>query len=133
MSLTDFFKKIGAPLGNNRWSWGGVRADGSVVLRVWQDETIALNGKRYARVTYHEKFKGHENNLGYQERLHHIALIQSGAKSYMVMCLAADVTAHPRKIRSYNEKEVFVGGELIEHDNNHWLEMANRLSICNII
>ncbi len=40
--------------------------------------------------------------------------------------------AHPRKIRSYNEKEVFVGGELIEHDNNHWLEMADRVPVSQI-
>ena len=132
MSLTDFFKRLGAPVANSRWSWGGVRADGSVVLRVWQDETIAPVNKRYARLTRHEAFAGNESNLGYQERLKHIALIQGGAKSYMVMCLAVDVNAAPRKIHSHNEKDVFVGGELIEHDNNYWLEMADRVPVSQV-
>ena len=91
-----------------------------------------LDGKHYARITRHDAFTGNEGSLGYQERLRHITLIQSGAKSYMVMCSAVDVAAQPRKIRHYNEKELFVGGELIEHESNHWLEIIDRLPIAQI-
>ncbi len=37
MSITAMFENLGAPLANSRWSWGGVRQDGAVVLRVWQN------------------------------------------------------------------------------------------------
>lgn len=65
-------------------------------------------------VTHHEKYLGDEDNLGYQERLDHVAKIRGGARCFMIMCLAEDVTAVPRKIKSFNSDEVFVGGEVIE-------------------
>jgi hypothetical protein len=42
----------------------------------------------------------------------------------MVMCLAEDVNAAPRKIRSFNSDEVFVGGRVIELNGDTWVEMA---------
>jgi len=89
MSLSSLFNRLGAPLHNNRWSWGAVRAnDGSVFLRVWQDESKVINGKRFMRITANEYFQNNDpNNLGYQERLKHIQQIQTGAKSYMIVCV----------------------------------------------
>jgi hypothetical protein len=38
MGPKALFEKLGAPLKNTVWSWGGVRADGAIFLRVWEDE-----------------------------------------------------------------------------------------------
>jgi hypothetical protein len=56
MSLSTFFTKLGAPLANVRWSWGSVRPDGSVVLRVWQDRTKKLDDKLCVQLTHLEKY-----------------------------------------------------------------------------
>jgi hypothetical protein len=44
----------------------------------------------------------------------------------MVMCRAADKTSQPRKIASFNQREVFVGGKLVEDQGDWWLERAAR-------
>jgi hypothetical protein len=132
MSLTELFKKIDAPLANQRWSWGSVRPDGSVVLRVWQDRKEKINGKWHMMVAHHEKYTDNEENLGYQERLDHIARVKNGANCYMIMCLAKDPAATPRSIKSFNEKDVFVGENIIEHEGNTFIELVDRYPISNI-
>jgi hypothetical protein len=39
--ITRFFDDLGAPLTNMQWSWGAVRSDGAVFVRVWEDEITA--------------------------------------------------------------------------------------------
>lgn len=126
MSLTDLFKKIGAPLANQRWSWGATRQDGSVVLRVWQDRKEKIDGRWCMMIAHHEKYIDNEKSLGYQERLAHIESIKAGAKCYMIMCLAKDVDASPRGIQSFNQKDIFVGGKVIEHNGNTYIELSDR-------
>jgi hypothetical protein len=86
MSITTLFEKLGAPLANSRWSWGGVREDGSVVLRVWQNDARRMDGVPHVRLTHHAAFVGREDNLGYQERLQQLARARDGAPYFMVMC-----------------------------------------------
>ena len=133
MSLTDFFESLGAPLANNRWSWGAVREDGCVFLRVWQDGTSRKDGKLLVQVTHLEKYgdgRGRDN-LGYAERLGHVDMIRKGAKSYLVMCLAQDPSVHdsPRVIKSFNSKDLFVGGPLHEIDGDSWVEIVDRVQV----
>jgi len=130
LTITDLFKKLNAPLANSRWAWGSVRAtDGAVVLRVWQDRKIKNDDRHFMMITHHEKFVGKEENLGYKERNEHAGLIRNGRKCYMVMCLAEDVEASPRTIKSFNFKDVFVGGEVIELNGNTWVELAGRIPV----
>jgi hypothetical protein len=127
MTQTQMFKFLGARLANSRWSWGGLRAeDGAVFLRVWQDRKTKHEGRWFMMVTHHEKYLGDEDNLGYQERLEHVSKIRAGAPCFMVMCLAEDVAAVPRKIQSFNSDEVFVGGRVIELNGDTWVEIADR-------
>lgn len=129
MSLSGYFERLGAPLANVRWSWGAARDDGSVVLRVWQDGTIRKDGKMLVRLTHLEKYgddRGNDN-LGYVERLQHVDLIRQGARSYLVMCLAKDPSASPREIKSFNNDEVFVGGDLQTIDGEAWVEVVSRV------
>ncbi len=136
MSLTDFFESLGAPLANNRWSWGAIGKDGSVFLRVWQDGTARRNSKLLVQITHLEKYgdgRGRDN-LGYAERLAHVDMIRKGAKTYLIMCLAKDPSVHdaPREIKSFNSKDVFVGGPIHEVDGDSWLEIVDRVPVSTV-
>ena len=134
MSITRIFEKLGAPLANSRWSWGSIRpTDGAVFIRVWKDQQEKIENAYYMRVTHHEKFVGKENNLGYQERNEHVELIREGAPCFMLMCQAKEVTAVPRAIKCFNEKEIFKGGEVIEKEGDTWVKLGERLLINQLI
>jgi hypothetical protein len=122
MSISKLFEKIGAPLANVRWSWGGVRSDDAVVLRVWQNETKRRDGKLWAQLTHHQEFVGREKDLGYQERNRHVGLIAAGSACYLVMCEARDIQEVPRVIKCFNDRELFVAREPAEFDGNTWVE-----------
>jgi hypothetical protein len=126
--VEQFYRvRLRAPLVNPRWSWGAVReSDQSVFLRVWQDEKIKLNGRWYMRLTANAHFAAHPGTLGWQERRRHLELVKNGRPAYMVMREAVDPTADPRTIRDFNQDEVFVGGELVEHNGDRWLELRSR-------
>jgi hypothetical protein len=126
--MEQFYRvRLRAALANARWSWGAVRqADQAVFLRVWQDEKIRRNGRLYMRLTASAYYAEHASNLGWQERLRHLELVKEGAPCYMVMCVAVDPSAEQRVLLDFNRDEVFVGGELIEHDNDWWLELKGR-------
>jgi len=52
---------------------------------------------------------------------------RSGARCYLVMCEAKDIDASPRAIKSFNDQDLFVGGELREMDGDLWIERAGRV------
>ena len=120
MNPTDFFKKkLGAALAN-RASWGAVRADGIVFLRVWQDEGVKRDGDQYVRVAAHSKYPKDSDDFGWNERLRHIDLIRNNAKCYLVMCITKDVNANPRAIKEFIDDRVFVGGAIVD-DGDTWI------------
>ncbi len=130
MSLSELFVSLGAPLSNVRWSWGAVRSqDGAVFLRVWDDQKIKLGEHRYVRVTAYDHFKDKPGDLGWSERLQHIEQIKNGAKTYMVVCFAVDVTAAPRAIKTYSERVLLEGGGLIKHNGDLWMEIVATLPV----
>jgi hypothetical protein len=131
MSFSELFKKVDAPLVNNRWSWGAVSNSGAVFLRVWQDQIQKINNKTYARITNYQKRdaeKG-DHSLGWPERLNHIKLIKNGAQAYCFMCIAEDPTASQRKVADFDSKQCWVGGDLIKRDRDNWLELIDRVKI----
>lgn len=132
MTQTEMFEWLGSPLANNRWSWGSIRSDGVIFLRVWQDEIRAHNNKSVVRVTKHAKFADRPSNLGYKERLHHLDLVKNGAKCYMIMCEAKDPFAPKRVIKSFNTAELFLASAAVDIDGDTWLELAERVSANNI-
>lgn len=50
----------------------------------------------------------------------------------MIMCRAHNVGVLPRTIQSFNQREVFVGGAIIDQDGESWLEVVSREPIANI-
>lgn len=129
MSITTLFKRIGAPLTNSRWSWGGVKPDGSVVLRVWQDEAKRTPEGIWIRVTAHQEFADKPNDLGYVERCHQVELIRAGAPCHLVMCVARDVRATPRAIGSFDTTGLRVGLEIRDMDGEVWIRLGPRQDI----
>jgi hypothetical protein len=128
-SPSEFFRRLGAPLVNVVWSWGAVRgSDGVVFLRVWQDRERKVDGKWYTMLAHHEVFVEDPTNLGWQERLAHVARIREGAPCYLVMCEAKDVNASPRASKSFNDRDVFVGGALVDMDGDWWIERTGRVA-----
>src|SRR4051794_24193841 len=82
MSLTELFQKFGAPLANSRWSWGSVRPDGTVFLRVWADEMRSADGGRYVRLINRGAYADTPDNLGFAERCEHVERLANGAPGY---------------------------------------------------
>lgn len=132
MNITELFKKVGAPLNNHVWSWGAVRHDGAVFLRVWQDKKTKIDDKWCMLLDDHNMHGHEKNNLGYNERVEHVELIKDGAQCYMVMCLAEDVAAARRDIRSFNRNDIFVGGKLIEKGGNVFIELVDRVPVKDV-
>ena len=128
---SELFETLGAPLNNVRWSWGGVRdTDGTVFLRVWQDGTIKRDGKRYLWVS---DVSPPDGDLGAHERLGHVKQVLDGALCYLVMCQAVDTKAASRVVQSFNAKQVFLAGEIIEIDGLYWIEVKERKRIREVI
>ena len=129
-SIAALFRYIGAPLYNERWSWGS-ETDDFLLLRVWQDETKKIEQGLSVIVLqgiYSGKDLTHRN--GYKKRLKHIDQIRCGKPVYALMCRAIDPEAQPRDIQSFNKSDVFVGGKLIEEEEEIIrLELVDRITI----
>lgn len=134
MVLSKLFEKLGAPLKNVRWSWGAVRSDGGVVLRVWQDRCVKHDGALFVQLTHLEKYGSDQSSAGpgYSERLEHVQRLRDGAKAYLVMCLAIDPAQSPREIKSFNKSDVFIGGRLADIDGDTWIELAGRVPVDSV-
>ena len=133
IGITALFDKLGVRLRNHIWSWGGVRADGAVFLRVWEDETRTEGNRIFVRVTKHQRYqKKVPKHRGYLDRLEHLARVKNGATSYMVICVAKDVKAIPRSVKSFNSDELYRGGKLIDFDGDSWLEILRSVSVKDV-
>jgi hypothetical protein len=127
---SELFRRFGAPLANTVWSWGAVRqSDGAVFLRVWQDREKRIGDTWCTMVLHDVAASPDPGNLGRQERMRHLDLIRNGAVCYLVMCEARDVDASPRSIKSINDRELFVGGRLLEMDGDLWIERVRRVAV----
>ena len=129
MSISDVFKKVGAPLRNTRWCWGAVSEDKAVFLRVWANDFRRVGEGQTVQVTFRKLFADDPENLGHKERLEQVALIAAGAPSYCIVCTARDVDVLPRAMATYDSKTLFVGGDLLEIDGEAWLQLEDRIKI----
>lgn len=132
MNQTDYFERLGAPLRNNRWSWGAVRpTDGAVFVRVWKDQLMMEehSGRPVGRLTRHAAYIGRTNHPGYRERLKHVDLIRNGVPCYLILCEAVDPKESPRKIRQFDTDQVFRGGQVKEIEGDSWVEVLDRVPI----
>ncbi len=133
MSLTELFERLGAPLVNSRWSWGSVDADGNVLLRVWQDRVKRFDGRQMVEVWDQGRHEADPGNPGRNERLRHIEMVGTGAPCYMIMCIAKDPGASTRKIKSFIERNLFVGGAPEKNGGRWWIPITNRVPVAHAL
>jgi hypothetical protein len=132
MSISSLFQRLGAPLANNRWSWGAERAsDGAVFLRVWQDHKFMEGDRSYFQVDRHTPAE--IGSPGLRERLRHIEQIRSGAPCFLVMCRAVDIHVVPRTIQDFDDIDLFVGGDIVERDGAVWVQKTGRRSVDSLV
>lgn len=79
-----------------------------------------------------EKYSKEEWTEGYKERLGHVALIADGARCYMIMCEVKDPASSPRAIKSYDDRELRLGGELIQRNGITYIKLGERIRVSEI-
>lgn len=88
-----------------------------------------IEGSRFVRLAHHSAYEGDADNLGYRERLRQLEAVRVTHDAYVVMCRARDVNARPREIASYNDRDVFRVGRVIDLDGDEWGEIVDRLPV----
>jgi len=107
-SITDKFARLGAPLRNPRWSWGAVRpGDGTVFLRVWQDESRIIDGIPCMLV----HTTASPEKQGQSERDYHLTLIEEGARCLLVIVQNGAAPGKPRRVGVVHDT-LHLGGRL---------------------
>ena len=100
----EIFDYLGAPLKNQRTSWGSVKDDGTIFLRVWIDEKKKVDGKWQWRLTKYRCFlQDKRNSVGWKERLTHIESIKNGIKCFLVV---VNPTKDPKDIADCADREL---------------------------
>ncbi len=127
--MSAFFEELGAPLADREFSWGSVRErDKTVFLRVWEDEHIKfpdVSNSYFFWLAHTE----HKNlSLGYPERQKHVELIRSGYRALMIVAYKGEPSADGPTVRAWDDRELLVGGMLLERGGDLWLENSGRIS-----
>lgn len=118
MNLETYFRILGAPLANTRWSWGAVRdGDGAVILRAWQDYMV--KDSCGWRILVSKKHKGTGSKQGLAERKRHLELLDAGAPGYSIICRAEDINAKVRKIKSFS-RDLWEITTIVDIDDQLW-------------
>ena len=89
---------FGAKLANVRWSWDGVREDGSIVFIGWKDHAVL--GDRGTVVSCRlAKSLTPKDSAGSAERVRHLQdLLAAGVGGFLALAIAEDPPATPREI-----------------------------------
>ncbi|MCL1096305.1 hypothetical protein [Shewanella kaireitica] len=107
---------------NPNWSWGSINHETkSVILRIWENEIIDVNGEQCAEVLnplYSVNINGRKR-AGYTERSEHFECILQGYKPYFLVCTPEDGNAEVWSINSHR-KELVIG--------NHGIFSMNRIN-----
>lgn len=128
MNKTSFLKILGAAPKNYRWSWGGVRKDGSIVLLVWGDES---RKNLDTSVSYMVKARDDLTSQGAVERLEHLDAIRNGASVLLAIAIDASEGNH-ESIKEIRTDYLFRGGELEADENGYvWIKRGERVSMAD--
>lgn len=128
MNKTSFLKILGAAPKNYRWSWGGVRKDGSIVLLVWGDES---RKNLDTSVSYMVKAPDDLTSQGAVERLEHLDAIRNGASVLLAIAIDASEGNH-ESIKEIRTDYLFRGGELEADENGYvWIKRGERVSMAD--
>jgi len=138
MGITALFSNtLGAPLHHRRMSWGSIRNDGVVFLRVWDEERLleTRRGRTFARLAFHDWYEGNPDNWGYRERNQHIDALEERSKSgdteigYVVMCTPRYLENGNREIDSYVAETVRRIIGLQRRRTGMWAELGPAIDV----
>jgi hypothetical protein len=104
-------------------------ADGTVFIRVWQENVRTHAGREFVRIWQQKRGAIDPTEHGRHERLRHVEMIRGGARCYLIMCEAVDWAAKPRRVRRFNTKEIFPGGAVQQFDGDWWVELLPALPV----
>ena len=102
MSFTGAYLKAGYTLENPRNQWSAVRDDGRVALTIWSDEIDkSAEPWRYDVSECHPRFSLMIGKVGHAVRAMHIErALGCGQTDFdLILCVAEDTTANPRKVK----------------------------------
>lgn len=135
IAISKFFSvKLKSPLNNINWSWGSFNEERNhVCLRVWAGERrkLTINGKSVAgyyvggKSLYGAEYDTPDHMHGFNERNEHLDMIRAGSKAILVIIHADDYDAEKWTIKSYNDKTLFLGDELVTNDDGQIFCIAN--------
>ena len=118
MCITEFFKRLGAPLYNTLWSWGAQAEDGTVILRCWAHEVRKVDGK-YQYIVLDESYT---KKNGYTERVNHLELIRNGAQFRIVSVTDVDSKKPTGKIKQYKSDALMIGTKVFNEGSKTYVE-----------
>lgn len=126
-SISKFFRTtLRAPLRNDRWSWGAVNpATGQLFLRVWDDEREAVDG--LPCILIHAK-AWQSSSRGRPEREQQIEFMRNGMQAYGVVCVAQDVNASRRTIKSFKTETLLRFAGLVEQTDFVYAIIAGEIA-----
>jgi hypothetical protein len=130
-SISVFFKDLGFPLNNSRWSWGAHGRLG-VLLRTWSDEVDVL--ERHVKVLGPEAEILANKSAGLPERIDHLRILWAGGLAgYVVMATARDVSAATRDIQNYERDAVQEIVALLQApDGSIWAELGDLVAVSKL-
>ena len=128
-----FFVYLGAPLVNERWSWGAESPGGTVYLAVWKDQIRTDSAGQRVLVVHGS---GRRASNGWRERLFHVRRIRSGVPAFCVVCVSEAPMPGNRRLLYFEQDHLLIGGALqpdVEPDGQRdvWLEIVGRVAVAD--
>ncbi len=126
MAISAFFRRtLGAPLKNDRWSWGAINeSTGQLFLRVWADERQTVDGVHCYLI---KENSWASTSRGSPERQRQIEMMKDGTQAFGVVCVARDIHAARRTIESFDSDSLVKFGPVIERDGSTYATIAGQV------
>ena len=130
-------EKLRHPMVNARNCWGGQNDERrSVVLLVWQDRSVTIDGRRFMTIRRSpDELVTADDRVGRNERDKHIDLIQNhGYACFLINQIAVDPKASPRSRDKFQDAEVRATGETRElEDGSIVIEIGERIDVRDFV
>src|ERR1035437_3514342 len=127
IKITRFFEEtLGVKLHNPQQSYGATDpANNRVFLKVWENEQVEdADG-----VKFQIYWKDGKKSNGKTERLKHIDAIRRGAKCFGVLGEFFDPKAERMKIKTFDDEQLLLLGNLSEDDSYTYAQVLRRFPI----